>query len=126
VAHVSQQQILEMECQLLFSKFKNEKTISRVQEKIAVATGGNSIHGADALKLGLQTALRLKKQRPNTGATDGAAPPRSGPICPKCSMWVRRSVLTSAVWCQRCEQTYKLCTKCGSLRDLGRPSCNSC
>jgi len=60
----SQQRILEMECRLLFSKFKNEATMFRVQEKIMVPTGGNSIHRAEALKLGLQAALKSKKQRP--------------------------------------------------------------
>jgi len=71
---ISQQQILEMECRLLFSKFKSEATISRVQEKIAVSTGEDSVHRAIAFKLGLQAALDSKKPCPQTGATNGAAP----------------------------------------------------
>lgn len=54
---VSQPEILRVEYQLLSSKFRNEATISRVQEKILDTTGKNSIHMAHALKFGLQEAL---------------------------------------------------------------------
>ena len=56
---VSQQEVLEMECRLFFSRFKNQATVLRMQEKISAS---RSTHQADALKLGLQTALDLRKR----------------------------------------------------------------
>jgi len=124
---ISQQQILEMECHLLLSKFKSEATISLVQEKIAVATGEDSIHRASAFKHGLQQAA-LNSKKLQAGATN-SAPPRHNSICPTCATRTIPSLsLSSGVWCGKCEQTYQLCMRCGCLRDVSLCSlqCNSC
>jgi hypothetical protein len=51
-----------MECRLFFSRFRNETTILRMQEKTSRISASRSTHQADALKLGLQAALDLKKR----------------------------------------------------------------
>ena len=60
-AFVSDNQLLEMECRLLFSKFKNETTVSLVQEKIMGISENHLVHRAGAFKLGLRTVLDLKE-----------------------------------------------------------------
>lgn len=49
-----------MEWRLLFSRFKNETTMTLVQERILDISGDNSAHRAIAFKLGLRTALDLQ------------------------------------------------------------------
>jgi len=56
-----------MECQLFFSRFKNDATVFRMQEKIAGISASSSVHQADALKLGLRAALDLKKRNSRAG-----------------------------------------------------------
>lgn len=56
-----------MECRLFFSRFKNEATILRMQEKISGISASRSTHQADALKLGLQVALDLKRRDSQVG-----------------------------------------------------------
>ena len=60
----SQEKVMEMECDLLISNFKNAKTIDLVNENIGRISGGSSSHSASALKLGLKKAFDLKKQSP--------------------------------------------------------------
>jgi len=56
-----------MECRLFFSRFKNEATIRHMQEKISGICANRSAHQADALKLGLQAALDIKKRDSQVG-----------------------------------------------------------
>jgi len=108
-----------MERRLLFSKFKNETTMSRVRKKIAVAPGENLIHRADALKLGLQVALESKKRRPQTGATETATLVWDNSTCPDCPVRPARiSYLNPIVRCERCKKEYRKCSGCYSLCDV--------
>ena len=59
---VSYPEIREMESRLLFSRFQSEATNLRMQEKFATAGAGRSVHGVDSLKLGLRSALDLKRR----------------------------------------------------------------
>jgi len=56
-----------MECRLFFSRFKNDATVFRMQEKISGISASRSVHQADALKLGLQAALDRKKRNSRAG-----------------------------------------------------------
>ena len=51
-----------MERRLLFSQFKYETTMAEVQDKIGGTLGNLSAHRASAFKLGLRTALDVKKR----------------------------------------------------------------
>ena len=60
---LSQQEIMELQCGLLVSSFRDQKTITRVKENIGRISDGSSSHCAGALKLGLKKAFELKKKR---------------------------------------------------------------
>ena len=59
---ISYPEIREMESRLLFSRFQSEATNLRMQEKFATAGASRSAHRADSLKLGLRSALDLKRR----------------------------------------------------------------
>ena len=55
-----------MECRLLFSNYKNEATMSLVQEVVGGTAGNNVAHRADAFELALRAALGPKNYDPTT------------------------------------------------------------
>jgi hypothetical protein len=92
-----------MECRLLFSKFKNETTICRIQEKFARIPKGRSTHQADAFKLGLQAALVLKKRESLVGTGD--VPLRCpAPDCPGTNSYTSypQEGIANNEYCQPC------------------------
>ena len=58
----SQGKVMEMECKLLTSNFKDSKTIGLMKENIGRISDGSSSHCAGSLKLGFKMAFELKKQ----------------------------------------------------------------
>jgi hypothetical protein len=58
----SQKEIMEAQCDLLVSSFKDHKTIALVKENIRHISSGSSSHRAGALQLGLEKAFELKKK----------------------------------------------------------------
>ena len=123
----SQEKIMEMECELLVSNFKNQKTIALVKENIGRISDGSSPHCADALKLGLKKAFELKKQK--------CQPPG---VLLRCSRYgcarntspVSYSVIGSNVYCQDCQYNYgsycMQCAGCSYNRTGSYTSCQSC
>ena len=60
---LSQQEIMELQCGLLVSSFRDQNTIARMKENIGRISDGSSSHCAGALKLGLKKAFELKKKK---------------------------------------------------------------
>jgi len=58
----SQEKLMEIQCELMISKFRDPKTIALVKEKIGNISDGSSSYCAGALKLGLKKAFELKNQ----------------------------------------------------------------
>ncbi|KAF9778320.1 hypothetical protein BJ322DRAFT_494099 [Thelephora terrestris] len=128
-----EQQIIEMECRLLFSKFKNEATTSRMQEKISSIPGNHLAHCAGALKLGLRAALDLKKQEPQAGITDPRAGAEKGAklrcwstSCPGHREHMPYSLVGSLLHCPRCNYSIMECVGCENLRGGVYDRCKSC
>jgi len=59
---LSQEKLMEMQCELMVSKFRGPETIALVKEKIGHSSDGSSSYCAGALKLGLKEAFELKKR----------------------------------------------------------------
>ena len=120
----SQEKVMEMECDLLISNFKNAKTIDLVNENIGRISGGSSSHSASALKLGLKKAFDLKKQPPVTGVNLLRC---SNSYC----TWYRNprsysSVNTSnGLTCNNCNYHLQ-CAGCGYNRTGQYRTCQSC
>ncbi|KAF9642138.1 hypothetical protein BDM02DRAFT_3264568 [Thelephora ganbajun] len=55
--------IMEMQCELLISNFKDPKTIALVKENIGHISNGSSYYRSSALKLVLKKAFELKKKK---------------------------------------------------------------
>ena len=66
----SQEEVLEVECELLISNFKTAKTIDLVDENIRHISNGSSPHSTNALKLGLKKAFNRKNLRVNLGRSN--------------------------------------------------------
>ncbi|KAF9650018.1 hypothetical protein BDM02DRAFT_3128015 [Thelephora ganbajun] len=58
-----QEKIMEMQCELLISNLRDQKTIRLVKENIGHISDGSSSHCGGALKLGLKKAFELKKKK---------------------------------------------------------------
>lgn len=52
-----------MQCDLLVSKFKDQKTIGLVKENIRHISNGSSSHSVSALQLVFEKAVELKKRK---------------------------------------------------------------
>ena len=120
----SQEELMEMECDLLISTSKDSKTITLVKEKIGHIADGSSPHCAVALKLGLKKAFELKKQ--NRGVQLRCS--RNG--CAKNATPVSYSVNGSNIYCPDCRYNwgnyYMQCTGCSYARTSNYASCQSC
>ena len=123
----SQEKIMEMQCELLVSNFKDPKTIAHMKENIRRISNGSSSHCTRALKLGFKKALDLKK--------------KGNCVSLQCSYtgcaWYAGGVLYSGLtarfdpYCQTCRgragwKHYLQCVGCKSLRTISCASCQSC
>ena len=114
---------MEMECDLLISKFKDPKTIGLVKEKIGHMSDGSSSHCAGVLKLGLKKAFELKKQK-NCVLLRCS---RNG--CAKYTTPISYSANGSNIYCPDCRRYgnyYMQCTGCSYARTSNYTSCQSC
>ena len=120
----SQNEIMEMECQLLISNFKGPKTIALVKENIGRFSDGSSPYCAGALKLGFKKAFKLSR------------PPGVQLRCTYGSCaWYRSYVPSPSAgtntYCQNClnygyGSRYLQCASCGYNRTSTYASCQSC
>lgn len=120
-----------MECRLLFSRFQNETTVRRMQERFAGVGTNRSTHQADALKLGLQSALDIKK-RNSLVARGGVVLRCQDPDCPGNSSYTSYYLknFTKNEFCQPCfkvgRQRFLVCTGCGNERGGRHMTCEHC
>ena len=123
---ISQEKIMEVQCELFISSFKDPKTSARVREIVGDISDGSSPHCAGALKLGLKKAFELKKKnRP---------PPGVLLRCPYAScLWYEDpptyASVGSNIYCPNCRYSgnrYLQCSGCGYNRTARYPSCQSC
>ena len=117
----SQKEIMDMECELLISNSKNQAMIALVKEKIGQISDGSSPHCASVLKLGLEKALELKKQK--------SQPPGVLLLCTnhRCGWWgspVSYSSVGASIFCPNCEYCFYM--QCASCRYSRSNSCTSC
>ena len=123
----SEQQIVEMECRLLFSKFNNEAMISRVQEKISGLPGKHLAHCADALKLWLRTTLDLKKPVPQAEKIEGVTLRCYSGSCPGSREDIPYSLVRTREACPQCNSFVMICSGCRHMRrNLVSDRCESC
>jgi len=126
----NEQQVVEMECELLFSKFKNKSTISRVEEKISSTPGNHLVHRARAFKLGLRAALDTKKGNhchgSQAGTTEGVALRCTSSHCKGHGEPMSYSSAGHNLYCPRCDSLLMQCAGCGWIRWRVQPSCSSC
>ena len=130
----SQAKILDMQCDLLTSSFRNPKTIALMKENIRRISDGTSPHCATALKLGFKKAFDVKK--------------REGGVLLQCSCYrcewhtnpVSYSSVGSKVYCPGCSnyahshyayardraEYYMQCAGCQYKRTSSCTSCQGC
>lgn len=120
-----------MECRLFFSRFQNETTIRRMQERFAGVGASRSAHQADALKLGLQSALDIKK-RDDVIAKGGVMLRCRDLDCPgnrSYTSYHLKSFMKNE-FCQPCfkigKERFLFCSGCGRERKGRHTSCQSC
>jgi len=120
----SQEELMEMECELLLSNFKDPKTIALVKENIGRISDGTSSHCAGALKLGLKKGFELKKQQ--RGVLLRCT--RIG--CARNTTPSSYSSVGSNTYCQVCRYGHgsycMQCTGCSYTRTSNYTSCQSC
>lgn len=126
----SEQQVIEMECQLLFSEFKDEDMMARVQEKLDNMPGNHLAHCAGAFKLGLRTALGLDPRKPDPPLiqTEGVMLRCRSRYCPGYWESFPFSLVGSGKdrACPRCNSYFLHCTGCGQVRNGNLARCSSC
>ena len=121
---LSQNRIMEMQYELLISKFNNPETIAAVKESIGTISDGTSSHCAGALKLGLKKGFDLKKQK--------RQPPGMLLRCTYSGCeWYNNHVSYSSVgsntYCPHCNCGYYMqCVGCGYSRTSSYQSCQGC
>lgn len=119
----SQDKIMEMECELLISSFKNPHTGDLVTENIGRIADGSSSHSANALKLGLKKAFDLKKPPP------GVKLRCSWTSCSSYNNHVSVSSIGTNLYCQMCSNRRSSCWQCvgcGYNRTGNHTSCQNC
>ena len=119
----SQGKIMEMECEVLISNFKDPKTIGLMKENVGQISDGSSSHRASALKLVLKKGFELKKQK--------RQPPGVFLRC----VWggcgwhpinVPYASVGGNIYCVCCNRNYMQCTGCSYSRTGVFISCQSC
>ena len=124
----SQDKIMDMQCDLLISDFRNPTTTALMQENIGHISDGSSPHCAGALNLGFEKAFELKK--------------RGGYALLRCSNsncgWHKNPVPCSSVgsktYCSNCtvysgyvhSRPPIQCADCGYHRAGDYASCQNC
>ncbi|KAF9645604.1 hypothetical protein BDM02DRAFT_489896 [Thelephora ganbajun] len=127
----TQREVLEMECRLFFSRFKNQATVLRMQEKIASIGASRAVHQADAFKLGLQAALDFKK-RDSRAELGGVMLRCPGHDCPGNKSYTSYSPegVPNSEFCQPCFEIGRkcllICTGCGYERTGRDLWCQRC
>ena len=121
----SQEKIMEMECELLTSNFKDPKTVELMKENIGRISNGSSSYSAGALKSGFKKAFELKKQKRSVLLRC----PRVG--CARNTTPVPYSAVGANVYCTNCQYNYgsyyMQCTGCSHGRtDGSHVSCQGC
>ena len=120
----SQGKLMEMECELLVSKFRNPNTITLVRENIGQISDGSSSYRTSALKLGLKKAFELKRQQRGVLLRC----PRIG--CKRNTTPASYSSVGADTYCQDCRYQYgnyyMQCTGCSNQRTSNYTSCQSC
>ena len=120
----SHKDIMEMECDLLISNFKDPKTIALVKENIGHISDGSLPHCADSFKLGLKKAFDLKKQKRQP---PGVQLNCTYSYCAWYNNPVSYSSVGSNIYCPNCGSSYYMrCAGCGSSRSGNYTSCQSC
>ena len=114
-----------MQCDLLMSNSRDQKTITLVKRNIGHIFDGSRPHSADSLKLGLKKAFELKKKE--------RQPPG---VKLRCSYsgcaWYSNPVSYSSIgsnssYCPNCGHRYwMVCVGCGVARCGNYASCQSC
>ena len=119
-----------MECRLFFSRFQNPATIRRMEERFADIGTTRSAHQADALKLGLQSAIDIKK-RNNLNARGNPMLRCRESDCPGNSSYTSRYLTSfTNIFCEPClnigREHFLICTDCGYERNGRHTSCRGC
>ena len=115
---------MEIQCDLLVSNFKGEKTTESVKENIKQISDGSFSYRAGALHLGLEKAFELKKKR--------RVPPGTKLRCSRngCSGYSNHLSYFSLGGNLRCNPSfcnwYLACVACGYARTANYASCQSC
>ena len=123
-----QYKIMDMQCDLLISDFRDSTTITLMQENIGRISNESSSHYASALKLGFKKAFELKKRdicvllqcsNGNCGWHSNPVPYSSvglNILCPECS---------GNAYGYR-DRYHMKCAGCGYQRTSNYTSCQSC
>ena len=111
---------MELECDLLTTKFRDPKTVVLVREKIGGIFDGSLSHRAGTLKLGLEKAFEVKKQKVYSQLQ---CPNHS---CARHGNPVSYSSIGSSTRCPNCRQFHMRCTACGHDRLGTYMSCKKC
>jgi len=119
---ISQEKILEEQCGLFISSFKDPKTVTRVREIVDDISDGSSPHCGSVLKLGLKKAFELKKQQRQP---PGVLLQCTYSGCGRYNTHVTHASIGSGAHCQYCRR-YLQCVGCGYVRNGGYTSCQSC
>ena len=124
----SQKEVMEMQCDLLTSKFRDQKTIGLVKENIKHISDGSASYRAGALQLGFEKAFEFKKKKKQ--------PPGTKLRCPQvgCTSHLNHvsysSIGGNIIYCQNCvrkgQHNYLRCVACGHGRTGHFISCQSC
>ena len=120
----SQGKIMEMECEVLISNFKDPKTIALVKETVGQISDGSSSHRASALKLVLKKGFELKKQKRQPSVVFLRCV-LSG--CGWHAINVPYKSVGSNIYCLCCRRNnYMQCTGCSHARTSTYTSCQNC
>jgi hypothetical protein len=114
----SHKEIMEMQCDLLVSNFKNPMTIDLVKENIENISDGSVPHCAGPLTLGLKKAFDLKKQSKYVKLRC------SSTYCSWYNNYVARAARPNNC-CSTCGN-WMQCVGCGYTRTGSYVSCQSC
>ena len=123
ICSFSQKEVMEVQCDLLISTFKNQKTIALVKENIRRIPDRSLSHCAGALNLVLRKGFELKKRK--------RRPPPSAKL--RCSNYycsryrdsIPYSSVGTCVYCPSCDDDLR-CAECGYLWTGGCSACQSC
>lgn len=118
-----QKEVMEMECDLLVSNFKNPKTVALVKENIRKIPDGSLSHCAGPLNLVLRKAFELKKKE--------RKPPSAMLRCTVSWCQQRHSPISYSSLgtpnrCPTCNYSYLECNGCGYRWTGGYLTCQSC